>query len=223
MNFQQTHLIFDFDGVIINSEPFHLQAKQIVLANLKIQLDEKEYYQRFVGLPDKLIFRLILEEHQINHSDEKIQHLIAEKVNIYQRLIEADHTLPITTGLESFFSFAQQHFKKMAICTGSKFSEANAALLQLKQKNLFTNLAVLVTVDDVTNSKPDPEGYLLTAKKLGAPTKDCLVIEDTPHGIAAAKSAGMHVIALTTTFPRNKLQQADLVTQDFNTLLHLFH
>nr|WP_269570401.1 HAD family hydrolase [Legionella tunisiensis] len=77
----------------------------------------------------------------------------------------------------------------------------------------------IVTADHVRYGKPSPEGYLLTAKKLGFSPNQCLVIEDSPHGIIAAKEAGMLVIALLTSYQEAELLQADYIARDFETLM----
>jgi len=91
----------------------------------------------------------------------------------------------------------------------------------VRQGKLLSYFDTIVTSDDVKTGKPSPEGYLLTAQQLDVLPSQCLVIEDTPHGVKAAKSAGMQVIGLMTTYDRQQFLMADRVVSGYRQLLSL--
>lgn len=204
-------LILDFDGVILNSEPIHYQAYCEVLAPLSISLSESEYFQKYAGLSDKELFPKILNAISSIEMDDLIQ----QKIAIYQRLIRDMPVLPIINGLQAYLDNAIRVFDKIAVCSGATKPEVMVVLDKLALQKIIPPLNVIVTAEEVQCGKPSPEGYLLTAQKLGLSPKQCLAIEDSPHGIMAAKKAGMPVIALATTFDKPLLQQADAVFSDF--------
>jgi HAD superfamily hydrolase (TIGR01509 family) len=101
---------------------------------------------------------------------------------------------------------------KMALATSSKLEEAEKVLSYFKIKKYFDEI---ITVDDVKNGKPDPEIYLLAAKRLNVPVEECVVFEDAAHGVDAAKAAGMRVVAVTTNLSVEKLNDADMILDNF--------
>ncbi len=204
-------LILDFDGVILNSEPIHYQAYCELLHPFSLTLSESDYFQRYAGLSDKELFPKIID----SISPIEIDHLIQQKISIYQHLIHSMPILPLVNGLQTYLEKAHHVFSKIAVCSGSTRSEVKAVLDKLTLQKITPSFHTVVTVEDVQHGKPSPEGYLLTAEKLDILPEHCLVIEDSPNGIMAAKKARMSVIALTTTFDTTLLQQADAVFKDF--------
>lgn len=211
-------IIFDFDGVILNSEPLHYEAVTHVLKKFSIILSFEEYTKKYIGLSDKEMFPMLIQDKGLPLPINSINSLINEKVATYTNIINDKNNLPIINGVESYICNAVQDDKKIAICTGSTKKEISTALNKLK---LHQHFDTIVSAEDVQFGKPSPEGYLLTAKRLGVQTNKCLVIEDSPHGISAAKNAGMHVIALTTTHASQWLQNADQIVADFEALLDI--
>ena len=108
---------------------------------------------------------------------------------------------------------------RLAICSGSTKPEIEAVLTKAHEGKLASFFEIMVTSEDVMQGKPSPEGYLLTAKKLGVSPHRCMVIEDTPHGIQAAKQVGMNVIALLTTYKKYQLAEANKIVNSFKELL----
>ena len=209
-------IIFDFDGVILDSEPLHYEAVTDVLNKLGLKLNYKEYTEKYIGLSDKEMFPMLLKNKGFHFSADAISSLINEKIDAYTHIINNHHELPLITGVDLYIHKAIQNDKKIAICTGSTKNEISITLAKLMLIHLFNTI---VTAEDVRHGKPSPESYLLTAKRLGVPANQCIVIEDTPHGITAAKNAGMYVIALTTTHENQCLQNADQVVAGFEELL----
>lgn len=211
-------VIFDFDGVILDSEPLHYQACSQVLKTIGINISYINYLDLYVGLSDKEMIPQILRDHNYLLTDQEIAALINKKIITYIDILHNSNELPITAGLEEFIVDCSKHIDKIAICSGSTYSEITAALTKLAQGSLTNYFKHIVTINDLTHGKPSPEGYLLTASRLNVNPKNCLVIEDSPQGVTAGKAAGMHVIALTTTQRTKLLSHADQIIENFKFL-----
>lgn len=212
-------LIFDFDGVILDSEPLHYEACFYVLKPFGLKLDYTEYVEKYLGFTDKELFPKLLFEKNISCSLDKMNVLIEEKSKQYQELIKQCEHLPMVDSVDRYLDYISQKIAKLAICSGSRRAEIMTVLMKLKQGQLGTYFNTIVTSEDVQQGKPSPEGYLLTANRLNVSPKHCLVIEDTPHGVKAAKDAGMDVIALLTSYKKEQLQHADQIITHFNQLI----
>lgn len=200
-------VIFDLDGVIVNSEPIHLLATQRSLALIGRSLTEEEYYRRYVAFTDRELFLALLGE-----GDPDIDRLVREKQRVYRVLAqEGVKAYPETV---TFIRKAWGTFP-LALTTGSTREEAEGTLRALGLRDAFR---VVVSCEDYRRGKPDPEPYLLTARLLQLPPRLCLVIEDTIEGVRAAKAAEMSCLALTTTHPREELSEADLVLDSLGGL-----
>ena len=208
-------IIFDFDGVIFDSEPLHFEACYIVFKKYGITLDYDEYFAHYVGLSDKEIFPKVLSTHQMPLQQDEINQLIEMKIDTYYEIVNTKNDLHPIDGIHEFLAMTHQHHLKIAICSGSKRKEIDIALLKLSNGSLKKYFQIIVTIDNLSQGKPSPEGYLYTAKQLNIHPKNCLAIEDSPHGIKAAKAANMEVIALLTTSSVDKLSQADKIVKDF--------
>lgn len=212
-------VIFDFDGVIMDSEPIHYQAFCEVFGKIGLDLSYAEYAEKYIGLSDKEIFPKLLESRGFNFADNEIDSLLTKKIATYTDIIKASDHLPMIAGLYEFMKKIAASGKKMAICTGSSRDEVMAVLSKTHQGTLPSFFTSIVTFEDVQFGKPSPEGYLLTAKRLNIPPEKCLVIEDSPHGIEAATQSGMYVTALLTTHAREQLQKAHKIVHNFAEVL----
>lgn len=198
-------IIFDFDGIIVDSEPIHFQATQRVLSSLGLDLDFPTYLQECVGQPDYNNFQRIALKHQLDPNEQPVQSLVAAKVGYFRELLQTVKPCP---GVIPLIKTAATQFP-LGICSGSFKNEINRLLSSLNNEDLSHFFKCMVTIEDVPAGKPDPAGYRLAAKQLGVLPEFCLAIEDSPAGIIAAKAAGMSVLAVTTTHPREKLSLAD--------------
>ncbi len=195
-------LIFDLDGVIVDSEPLHLLATQRTLQVIGRDLSEEEYYRRYVALTDRELFEALL-----GRGDPRVEHLVAEKQRLYRELTASGvKPYPATV---AFIERAQKVFP-LALATGATREEAEEVLRRLGIREAFQ---VVVTAEDYPRGKPDPAPFLLAAHHLGVPPHRCVVIEDSKEGIKAAKAAGMVCLALTHTHPGSELTHADLVLE----------
>lgn len=212
-------VIFDFDGVILDSEPLHYEACCIALKNIGLSLTYKEYLNEYLGLTDKEMFPQFIMSKGQYLSSKEINSLIDKKVESYAHLINSRNKLPFIAGIDQFIIKTHQAGIKMAICTGSSKTEMLPVLERFKHGNLTDYFDVIVTSEDVQYGKPSPEGYALAIERLGVNATKCQAFEDSAYGIEAAKKAGLYVIALATTHPRHELQNADKIISSFEDML----
>ncbi|ETO93407.1 HAD family hydrolase [Legionella oakridgensis] len=213
-------VIFDFDGVILDSEPMHYEASRLTLQEIGIHLEYQEYSNEYLGLSDKEMFPQILMNKKLFYSSNEISALVDKKIKHYIHIINNCDRLPITPNVDQCIRSIARANKKIAICTGSTKREIFPVLEKINYGHLYSYFDTIVTSEDVQYGKPSPEGYLLTAKRLNVPTHQCLVIEDSPHGVEAAKKAGMYVMALLTSYERQEeLQAADKIIHNLEELL----
>lgn len=196
---------FDLDGVIINSEPTHMESFKRTLASRNISLTDEDYTTYFAGKTDKQGFTEFLTAKNV--SLQTLPALLVDKTNMYLQLATTIASYSETITLIHRLSRLNT---PMAVVTGSNRAETAAALSSTNVAGYFT---VVICADDVSRSKPHPEGYLLAAKRLQVSPSDCIAIEDSPSGCAAAKAAGMICVAVTHTHDRADLSHADYITK----------
>jgi beta-phosphoglucomutase len=204
-------LFFDFNGVIIDDEPLQLQAYQEVLAEQGISLTEEQYYAS-MGMDDKAFLRAVFERGQKELSEANMQQSIERKSEIHRRLIEDD--LPLFPGVVTFLKAASRRYQ-VGLVSMAREIEIEYVL---ERARLFSLLKVIVSAEEVTHCKPDPECYKLAFSKLNARrceerqlpllSEECLVIEDAPQGIAAGRAAGMRTMGVTNTVAEAQLRAA---------------
>jgi beta-phosphoglucomutase len=208
-------VLFDFDGVIVNSEPLHFLAFHEVLRGEKIELSEAEYYRELIGFDDKGAFKHVFENHGRELDPKTFLRVMTLKSEKMMDLIRARkyHTLP---GVDEFVRGLWWHYP-LAICSGALREEIEAMLEGVALRECFK---VIVAAEDVTVGKPDPQGYLLCAEQLGRKVKktlrpkDCLIVEDAPTVIRGVKQVGFKTLGVATSYPAEKLQDADWVVKD---------
>ncbi len=207
-------IVFDFDGIIVDAEPVHLRAFQEVLDRNGIFLSEEEYYERYLALDDRTLFSNVLRDRNIDFDDSAIEDLMQKKSEAYEKLIEDE--IKIFPGV---IDFVDSVYKKylLGIGSGALRHEIEYILDYVGIKDRFI---VIVSAEDVEKCKPDPEVFVKALQKINKKLpkgskpidpSECLVIEDSFAGIRAAKSAGMRTLAITNSYGRFKLSEADLV------------
>jgi HAD superfamily hydrolase (TIGR01509 family) len=218
-------VLFDFNGVIINDEAIHSRLLNKLLIEENICPQPGEFKQYCLGRSDRACLSAILTNRGRVISAPYLEKLIQRKAMFYQREIEAMEELPIYPGLTDFLFSLRATPLKLAVVSGALRSEVE---LVLTKAGLLDNFTTIVTSDDITNSKPDPEGYLLAVEKLNQQfpdlhlhPQDCLAIEDTPAGITAAKQAGMSVVGVANTYPFHMMQRQANWTVDYLSDLEL--
>ena len=203
-------IIFDFDGVLADTEPLHFRMFQQVLQEEGLPLSERDYYEKYVGFDDRGCFHAILSAHGRDAAPETIHRLVERKAAVM--LGHLTTTRVVYPGAVEFVkSVAGRH--RLAIVSGALRHEIE---LILKTAGMRDDFEHITAAEDVQDGKPAPDGYLHALHSLNrhAPllASECLVIEDTLFGIQAAHAAGMRCVAIPTTYPPDRLGIADAVT-----------
>lgn len=205
-------IIFDYNGVLANDEPLHFQAFKSVLKKYDVRLSQPVYDKFCLGRTDQDGFIDLKNEFQDILQDTNIADLLTQKSDTYQQLL-ADQNILYSGAKEIIISLANKF--RLAIVTSSTLQEVTAVL---KKHHLMEKFEVIVTADDISTGKPNPEGYLLAISKLHLPKSDVVIIEDAPSGIAAAKNAGVFCVAVQQTFSDETLKEADVVIPSIRSI-----
>ena len=204
-------IFFDFNGVIIDDEALQLKAYQEVLGAQGINLTEEHYYAA-MGMDDKAFVRAAFERAARTLTDQTMQSVIEGKSEIHRRLIEAD--LPLFPGVVTFLKASSRRYQ-LGLVSMARRMEIDYVLAHARLNTLFK---AIVSAEDVSNCKPDPECYNLGLEKLNSARRAdgqlplspeaCLAIEDAPAGIEAARRSGMRTMGLANTVPGAALRLA---------------
>jgi beta-phosphoglucomutase len=213
-------VIFDCDGILVDTEPLHYRAFQKVLVPLGLGHDYERYLEHFVGFDDRDAFIHAFKEGGLKLSAATLERIMEAKAIALQEFIRQG--VPGFPGVVELIKELRDKGIPMAVASGALRHEVDAFIASMGLKGAF---CAIVAADEVNKSKPDPETYLLAIERLrllhGSPALDpinCFAIEDTPAGIRSAKSAGLHVIAVTNSFPENELTEADMVVGSLSAL-----
>ena len=210
-------VIFDFDGVITDSEILHLRAFNYVLKQYGLKISKKEYYKNFLGFSDIDLFNLLNRKGIIQTNPHTIQELIKQKNQHFEELSQKEGKL--IEGVKSFITMLSEAGIPIAIYSGALLPEIELVLEDASLKDRFHTI---ISSEMVTKGKPDPEGFLLALNELNRIQKilpgECIVIEDSHWGLQAADDAGMHTIAVTNSYPAEQLQAAERVVSRLDKL-----
>jgi beta-phosphoglucomutase-like phosphatase (HAD superfamily) len=198
-------VIFDFDGVIADTERLHLGAFRDVFATRGWSLTEAAYFDRYLGCDDHGLVLAYAEDEGLVITREEVEDLVARKTRAFARHLSSPSVL--FPGAPAAIRAIAARFPT-AIASGALHREIAA---MLEAADLLTLFPVIVGADDVTNCKPSPEPYLTAAARLGAAPSRCVAVEDSAAGLQAAQAAGMRTIGLTTTSPADLLAGADRI------------
>ena len=196
-------VLWDLDGVLVDSGSYHYEAFRQLMADRGRHLTEAEF-GRLLGLRNDSILRALLGE----LPPDEMEALAARKEGLFRRLIAGRvRALPGAPVLVDRLCAA-----RVPQAIVSSTPRANIELI-LRSLGMERKFAVVVGEEDASRGKPDPEGFLTAAIRLGVAPDGCVVLEDAPEGVAAAKRAGMRVIGVATTRRPEQLSEADLVVE----------
>ncbi len=204
------NVIFDMDGVIADTEQLHLRAWQEFLAKHGVSHTPEEFRSLF-GMANFQIFAKVLPK----YPPSRYARLQEDKEAIYRK--DAKGVLKEVPGASDLIRMLHERGAVLAI--GSSGPLKNI-MFNLRELGLERYFKAIVSSEDVMMGKPSPEIFLKAAARINAMPEDCIVIEDSLPGIEAGKRAGMKVIAITTTHPRERLAAADLVIGSFKDLTY---
>jgi beta-phosphoglucomutase-like phosphatase (HAD superfamily) len=205
-------VVFDFDGVIANSEPLHFRAYERVLAREGVALSERDYFSRYLGFDDVGAFEAIADDRGLPWTRDDVAALVARKA-IELEALERDVSVLFPGAADAIARAAA--VVPIAIASGARGEEIRRVL---RREQLDTLFAAIVSAEDTPVSKPSPEPYLRALDLLRAArgaaidAARCVAIEDSRWGLESARRAGMRTIAVTNTYDKAALTAyADLV------------
>ncbi len=205
-------VLFDFDGVLVNSEPLHFRALQQTAAEEKLALTEEQYYNELLGFDDRGAFRRLMELNNRQIDKPLLLKLVARKKKIAEDLIYNKQYAALP-GVEETVRALWRNYP-LAICSGAMSSEIELMLEGIRLRDCFR---VIVSAEDVTVGKPDPECYLRGAERLGQRyhkrlnPRNCIVIEDAPRVIDRLKPLGFFCVGLASHTPAERFNNADVI------------
>jgi len=211
-------VIFDFDGVIANSEPLHFAAFRDVLSEEGVDLTERAYYEEYLGYDDVGVFRAVSQKSGLTWNGDDVAKLVTRKAVCLEEMELAHSTL---------FPGAEAAIRRLAaalplaIASGALRAEI---LRVLNRSELAHYFAAVVAAEDTPVSKPAPDPYLRAVSLLSAAINqplahsECVAVEDSLWGLESARAAGLHTIAVTHTYPAASFGGADLVIANLDAL-----
>jgi HAD superfamily hydrolase (TIGR01509 family) len=197
-------LIFDFDGVLANTEDLHFGAFARIFAGRGWTFDRNEYYETYIGFDDHDLLLNYARNRSLELSTAELASLAEEKRLAFAMELKTRDVL--FEGAREAIEALRPHYA-LAVASGALHEEI---VTVLTTGHLIDAFPVIVGADDVARSKPAPDTYLAAAKRLGIDPANCVGVEDSRWGLASARDAGMRTIAVTTTATADQLR-ADLI------------
>jgi beta-phosphoglucomutase len=209
-------IVFDFDGVLADSEPLHLAAYQEVLSALGVPLTREEYYADYLGYDDAGVFAALAEAQGWEMNESKLGALIAEKGRVFDAIIETTDVL-YPGAVDCIERLAGEY--SIGIASGALRPEIEAIL---RRGRLERRFRFIVASGDTPRSKPAPDPYIRAAELHALAPAACLAIEDSRWGIVSAKDAGLACVGITNTYPSAELALADRIIDSLAELTPAF-
>ena len=208
-------VIFDFNGIIVDDEPIHFLLFQKVFEEEGIALTEDAYYARYLGFDDRGAFTAGYREMNRSLSEQKLAELIDRKAVYYQEAIR--NHVAIFPGVRELIAVLAPSLP-LAVASGALRQEIETILTTA---GLLPHFKAIISAEDVTQGKPEPEIFLKAlaalndASRNGKPIApaDCVVIEDSKEGVRGARRAGMKCLAVTNSHPAELLHEADAIVK----------
>lgn len=204
-------VIFDFDGVITDSEILHWESFNRVLAQYGTKISKEQYYTEYLGLTDADVFGVLLGKKLLAGEKSQAKKLLEQKNLIFDELVRGDGR--IIQDVPQFLQMLERNHLPMAICSGALMAEIELIIDNASLRSFF---GTIVSAEQVARGKPAPDGFLLALKRLNekyGPIQagQCVVIEDSHWGLNAARAAGMRTVAVTNSYAADQLKMADKI------------
>lgn len=194
-------VIFDMDGVLLDSEPFICKAACMMFAEHGLTVQPEDFLP-FVGAGENRYIGGVAEKHGFPVEIDEVKR---RTYDIYLEIIRG--RLEALPGVYAFLDACRRAGKRIALATSADLRKAEGNLREIRLP--MSTFDAAVTGEDVVHKKPDPEIFVTAARRLGLTPERCLVVEDAVNGVAAARAAGCRCLALTTSFTREQLAGAD--------------
>ncbi len=205
-------VIFDLDGVIIDSEPVHFKLEKQMLEELKIAISFEEHCS-YVGMSPENMWETIVNKHNLSHC---AQDLVRKKHQLYVEYLSEEKNLYPIPGVAELIEDLHKNNFKLIVASSSHAEVINAVLEKFNLSDFF---AARVSGTELAHSKPHPEIFLKAAEVANCPSRECVVIEDSENGVTAAKAAGMKCIGfLNPNSGAQNLNKADVIIKSFKEL-----
>lgn len=201
-------IIFDMDGVLVDSEPFICRAACMMFAELGLSV-KAEDFTPFIGTGENRFIGGVAEKYGFPVEIEKVK---KRTYDIYLEIIKG--ALKPLPGVHEFIHLCRSTGKRLAVASSADLRKVKGNLAEIGLS--FKTFEAVITGEDVARKKPFPDIFLLAAEKLQIKPQECLVVEDAVSGVAAAKAAGAKCLALTTSFDRKALEAADFFAADLS-------
>jgi HAD superfamily hydrolase (TIGR01509 family) len=205
-------VIFDMDGVIVDSEPWHERAFREIFHELGYGETHGIDFRAYIGRSDRALWHDFIEKHSPPHP---IEDLLAAKQNRLISILRREQ--PIFEGLPDLLARLAPHYT-LAVASGSNHPVIDEVLAMKQLRRFFS---VVASTQDVGKTKPAPDVFLHAAKLLGLPPTCCCVVEDSAAGVTAALAASMEVIAITNSLPREQLVRATHIVDTYEEIERL--
>ena len=209
-------VVFDMDGVIIDSEPIHAQVNQLVLSHIGVQVTQ-EYLNQFVGVTNPEMWRTIIRDFKI---DRTVEGMVESQLSANIKFLDESDILPIN-GISELIKLLNNHHIPIGIASSAPRLLIERVLAKFEMQKWFQ---CIVSGEEVKQGKPAPDVYLEACRMIGAPVEKCIAIEDSRHGVLAAKRAGLRCIGYQNeNSGKQDLSDADVVVRSISeiTLNHL--
>jgi beta-phosphoglucomutase family hydrolase len=204
-------MIFDMDGVIIDSEPIHYEINKVIFKDLQITLDDEEY-RKFIGVTNTYMWTYLKEKYSLKHTLEELLENHYIKNLEYLKTCE-DKPIP---GITKLLEGLKKEGITIALASSSPMEFIETILKLFNIRNYFK---VVISGENIRRSKPEPDIFLAAAEALGTLPENCVVLEDAMHGVRAAKAAAMKCIGYQNpnSWDQN-LSEADMVIDNLEDL-----
>jgi beta-phosphoglucomutase len=206
-------ILFDMDGVVTDSMPWHYECWTKVLNQRNVFLEKEELYKR-EGEKGNISVMSIFEEKGINITQEECMKMLTEKEEMFRSIAR----VKLFGGIANFIHRISVSGTSVALVTGTSRGEMKRLLPESIQKEF----CAIVTGDMLEHGKPDPDPYLKGLELLEVKAEDAIAIENSPLGILSAKRAGVYTIAVQTSLDEKYLDNADLIVPDHLALYNMF-
>ena len=197
-------VIFDMDGVLVDTMRYHVRAWQLACKRLGIKISGPEVYAR-EGEKYEVSGRDFLAKKYKNPTKSQIRDIIKVRKRILKRIVKPR----LFPGVRSLVKLLAKNELKMGLVTGTLCKEVS----KLLPKDVLSKIRVIVSGESVTRGKPHPDPYICAMRNLRVSRRHSIVVENAPYGVKSAKKAGIFTIALTTSLPKSRLKGADLILE----------